>query len=387
MSQANHHNDLDLVKQMLQQRIVDVVAKLLPRGRREGRQWVAYNPHVIDDHVSAHGGKRGPALKVAIASERGAWTDWRNGRMGYKGDIFGLIMFVNNCDLREALSWSRDFLGIQQMSPADRTRLKQQAATAAKKRAAEDAEARISKIVRAAQLWERDTFATRAMSGPELHARAYFAGRNCPLEALGDALPQETFRFAPATEWWKGAKWQPGPHGGSRKAAEGPRFPAIHTAMRSVSGALACCHVTYLDPLLPKKAPVEPPKLMFGEALGAVIEVSLGPSGQPFWQPDAPPGPLILCEGIETGLSLAVAVPEARVWAGGSLAGMGHAPVQVPCVADVTVARDNNLGNPQAQKQLAQALARLEEAQKRLSVIESHVGDDFNDLMTGEDDG
>jgi Toprim domain len=114
-----------------------------------------------------------------------------------------------------------------------------------------------------------------------------------------------------------------------------------------------------------------------------VIEVSCGPSGLPFWLCTTA-YPLILCEGIETALSLAIAVPEARVWAAGSLAGMGHAPIGLACISDVTVARDNNHGNPQAQKQLDAALMALEAHDKPLVVMNSHVGDDFNDLMQGE---
>jgi hypothetical protein len=73
------------------------------------------------------------------------------------------------------------------------------------------------------------------------------------------------------------------------------------------------------------------------------------------------------------------------VWAAGSLSGMGHAPIQLSCVSDVTVARDNNHGNAQALKQLDAALIALEEHDKPMVVMNSYVGDDFNDLMTGKD--
>ena len=165
--------------------------------------------------------------------------------------------------------------------------------------------------------------------------------------------------------------------------AAGPVFPAIHSAMRAANGALTCCHVTFLDPVLRQKAPVAPAKLMLGEALASVIEVSRGPCDEDFWR-CATAGPLIIAEGIETALTMALAVPEARVWAAGSLAGMGHCPVQLPCVGEIAVARDNNHGNAQAQKALNAALWKLEEADKPLVVMASHVGDDFNDLGQGE---
>jgi hypothetical protein len=73
------------------------------------------------------------------------------------------------------------------------------------------------------------------------------------------------------------------------------------------------------------------------------------------------------------------------VWAGGSLAGVGGAPVDLDCVEWVLFARDNNDGNAQAQKQFSAALERLEASGKRVHVEASHVGDDFNDLAQGDE--
>lgn len=376
MARHDARNDLDLVKQGLQDRILEVCASLLPRGQRVGREWVSQNPHVDE-------GRKPGALKVALTNNVGAWRDWRNGD---KGDVIKLIEFANSCTFPDAMKWARDFLGLEQMSWDERRRMKEGVAQR-KQKAEDDAQAeRLRKIERAQQLFFRDTTETFLMSGQETHARAYFRARNCALEEVRHLSPR-TFRFASATAWWKGAVWDTPAQGQRRKLADGPLFPAVHTAMRALSGALSCCHVTFLDPVLPKKAPVEPPKLMFGEALGAVIEISTGPGGKDFWDAEAAPLPLILCEGIETGLSLAAAVPEARVWAGGSLAGMGHAPVALPCISEIHVARDNNEGNRQARQQLAQALQRLDEARKPISIMQSHVGDDFNDLMNGDDNG
>ncbi len=151
--------------------------------------------------------------------------------------------------------------------------------------------------------------------------------------------------------------------------------------MRSATGIVTCCHVTFLDPVLPAKAPVSPAKLMFGEAMGAVIEISCGPGGRPFWGPTEEALPVVLCEGIETGLSLAQAIDDARIWACGSLAGMGHAPVHLSCVSTITVARDNNAGNAQAEAHLNSGLDRLADSGKPLVIMRSHVGDDFNDLL------
>lgn len=361
-------SDLPEIKLALQDRIVDVCARMLPNGRREGTLWVSSNPKVAGDE------KRTPALKVGLARDKGAWRDWRSGD---KGDVIALIMHCMGTDTKGALQWARDFLGIRSMTREERQQLRQDAEKRNEAEARRLEKARAFKLVKADELF-RQGFALGESSAAEQHARAYFQARRCALEDIA-TLNRFTFRFSGATEWWKGARWR-NDAGQRFKEAPGPSFPAVHSAMRQATGIVTCCHCTFLDPLKPRKAPVEPPKLMFGEALGGVIEIATGADAGPFWGPNEKAGPVIICEGIETGLSIAAAIPDVRVWAAGSLAGMGSAPVQLSCISDVTVARDNNDGNPQAQRQLASALDKLDRHGKPLVVMASHVGDDFNDL-------
>lgn len=389
--------DLDIIKAGLTDRIEDLCRTLLPAGRREGGQWVSSNPVTHDERST-------PALKVGLGKEPGAWRCWRSGD---KGDALGLVAYVVTGDVRnvkEALAWSRDFLGLQAMSLADRARIRVEAKTRQAERDKAAQKRRADKLLAADQLFHGRTQNGR-VAGVELpqsvleisanlpvvdHARAYFAARAVALERVKH-FNAKSMRVSPATEWWKGAVWQ-NEAGRRWKGQPGPLFPAIHSAMRNKMGIVTCCHITFLDPSRPAKAPVTPAKLMYGEALGAVIELSAGPSGTPFWMADRDsekPAPLIIAEGIETALAFAVEVPEARVWAGGSLAGVGAAPVDLDCVAWVLFARDNNDGNAQAQAQFERALAGLEEkcarTRKRVEVEASHVGDDFNDLARGEE--
>jgi len=373
------HSDTAEIRAALQGRIVDLCMKLLPGGHRHGRLWIAHNPDGSD-------GKKQPKFQVELSGKPGRWTDWRmcgSGCRAHKHDVIGLIAYCQGTDTAGAFRWARDFLGLRAMSREERERMRDEAARRREIDEKRAAEARRWRLGRAVKLFEGAAPMGRGTPA-EAHARAYLAGRGCPIEEVR-WLNAASFRFAAATEWWNGAKWRHLEDGRRRKEADGPRFPAIHSAMRQATGIITCCHVTFMDPVRPVKAPVEPPKLVFGEAGGAVIEVATGPGGTPFWAEDARPMPVILAEGIETALSLAVSIPEARVWACGSLPGFGGAPVHVPAVADVTVARDNNHGNARAQAQLAAALERLEEAGKPMTVMASHVGDDFNDLITGDD--
>lgn len=366
-----HGADVDTVKDMLKGRIVDLCHRCLPQGRREGAEWVAHNPFVDE-------ARKAPALKVALTGNKGAWKDWRNGD---KGDVLDLITFTQGlASFKDVMAWARDFLGLEELTPKQRDALRREAVMRKERDAAEEQKRRARKLERAMELWQQAD-APGENPGAEAHAMGYFADRGCDMRNLAHP-PFRTFRFSSATEWWKGADYERH-NGGAHKTKPGPQFPAIHSAMRAANGALTCCHVTFLDPVMRRKAPVAPAKLMLGEALGSVIEVSRGPVDEDFWMASKP-SPLIIAEGIETALTLALAVPEARVWAAGSLAGMGSCPVHLPAVGEIAVARDNNHGNPQAQKQLNAALIKLEEASKPLVVMASHVGDDFNDLGQGE---
>ena len=367
------NGDLDIIKQELQGKIESVARALLPDGQRESGQWVSWNP------VENDKGKT-PALKVRLTGGvAGAWKCWR---CGESGDVIKLIAYVQRTDTAGALAWARDFLGIRAMSREDREKMRRAAAVEKAKREKDDRAARKGKWEAAQRLFYDRALPCHSGSPAERHARAYFAGRAMPLEDVPNLNP-DTFRFSSATEWWKGAQWKV--EAGRRvKVRPGPEFPATHAAMRQWNGFVSACHVTFLDPAKPAKAPVDAPKLMLGEALGAVIEISMGPEGVPFWQAEVP-HPVIVCEGIETGGPLAIAAPQARVWACGSLAGIGGAPIWLPCVSWALFARDNNAGNAQAQKQFDQALSRLESHGKRVVVEASHVGDDFNDLAQGEE--
>ncbi|MRN49797.1 hypothetical protein GJU94_08115 [Brucella sp. 10RB9214] len=373
----NGRGDLQEIKEMLKDRAQEVCEKLLPNGRRDGNLYVSHDPVQGDyDHK--------PALKVRLRDNIGGWEQFRGGAEGARKDILGLVEYVLRTDTKGALAWARDFLGLRSMSRQEREAMQMAASAKAKKRQKEDHDRRLWRIKKADELFSQRTMQIHPdrLDLPALrHALSYFRSRDIPLEEVTH-LPAETFRFSPQTEWWNGAKFQT--EGARRfKVSPGPMFPAVHSAMRSQHGIVTACHCTFLDPLEPVKAPVEPPKLIFGEASGAVVEVSYGQFGDPFWL-SRHAGFVIICEGVETALSLAIAAPEARVWAGGSITNMGNAPVWLDCVGAIILARDNNHGNPTAQKQIQQTIDKLESWGKPLTVINSHLGDDFNDLMKGE---
>ncbi|CDZ67652.1 Hypothetical protein NGAL_HAMBI2605_59330 [Neorhizobium galegae bv. orientalis] len=371
-------NDLPLIKEELKNRIESLCRQLLPDGRRQGRLWVAHNPVTGDFKQSAE-------FKVALDRDIGAWKDWRTGE---KGDVIRLVEYLHGCDFRTAVDWARDFVGIRHMPAEQRRHLVVKARETREEADRQATEDLLKRMRDAERLWERG-FQDGAGSTAEAYAGRYFASRNIPLDRIVNRDLQ-TFRFTPAQEFWKRAQYRY-ENGRRIKVQKGPEFPAVLSAMRLATGQVAAVHITFLDPLGPRKLTVskeddENAKIMLGPSAGAVVRISHGPECEPP-ETAVQPHPLIMGEGIETCMPHAIANPEARVWAAGSLANMLTAPVWLPCVSSIVLLRDH-FKHKTTEKQFEQVCDAMEKSGKPWVAIASHIGNDFNDLMQeGEDNG
>lgn len=377
-------NDRDEVKELLRTRIEDLCLKLLPDGKREGRLWVSYNPVTGDYERSS------PELKVALTGDRGAWKDWRSGD---KGDVLGLITYVyGHTSFTETMRWARDWLGLNALTREARAELERAARKSSQESAAKAEQDRLRKIANAERRFlSGSAFATGIPA--ELHARAYMrhrltnrhTGESYDLAEI-ENFAADSYRFHHDLEYWTLAEWAV-ENGYRRKVKDGPHFPGFLSAMRVATGQITAVHVTFLDPTTPRKINLgkkHPAKLMLGEAKGAAIWISHGPENMPIWEATEP-HPLIIGEGNETVWPLALTIPEARCCAAGSISNIANVPVWLPSVSYVLIARDNNHNNDQAQKQLKDAMAALEQHGKPVKLMASTLGDDFNDLMRGEE--
>lgn len=198
------------------------------------------------------------------------------------------------------------------------------------------------------------------------------------LEARGidlDAVPNKcpVLRWHPYLKHWARDQWS---------------GPAMIAPVMTHDGHKPAIHATFLLDAGGKvdKAPIGSPRLFLGPIGGAVVPLTYGPSGLSVEEAlqQGVSGPLVLCEGIETGLSLALALPEARVWAALSLGNMAHAPVWFGCVSSIVVALENDT-KPQTLKQREAVLDALERHGKPLTTMQAHAGNDFNDLLRGKD--
>lgn len=138
---------------------------------------------------------------------------------------------------------------------------------------------------------------------------------------------------------------------------------------KEVSGV----HRTYLTPEGAKlsEGGVDP-KRMLGDVQGGAVRLSEPPEGVV--------RPLVLCEGIETGLTL-VAASDGPVWAALSTSGLKGVKLPPPETApEIIIAADNDKSRAgfKAAEELA---ARLEKAGYGVAIaMPKTVGQDFNDL-------
>jgi hypothetical protein len=151
----------------------------------------------------------------------------------------------------------------------------------------------------------------------------------------------------------------------------GQRYPALISYVRNAGKAPGfAVHRTYLRADGLGKASVTPAKAMLGPVSGGAVRLSEGP------------GPLIVTEGIETGLSLLSGLLDqpGQVWAALSAGGMArlHLPDRP---GRLIVAPDGDAVGQEAAEKLA---IRAHALGWRVSFLPAPEGFDWNDVLTGK---
>ena len=211
------------------------------------------------------------------------------------------------------------------------------AATLAQRDAEQKAEA-AKRAAQAKQVW------TEAQPIAGTLAETYLRGRGITCD-LGQVL-----RF-------HGECW----HGPTAR-----RYPALVAAVQGAS--LPAVHRTYLRADGSGKADIDPAKLMLGAVAGGAVRLTEGP------------GPLVVAEGIETGLSLASGLlrTPATVWA--ALSTSGIRGLRLPDQPGrLTIAPDGDKAGREAANALA---ARAHALGWQVSLLPAPDGRDWNDIQT-----
>jgi hypothetical protein len=148
----------------------------------------------------------------------------------------------------------------------------------------------------------------------------------------------------------------------------GQYFPAMIAHVEGAEGFAV--HRTYLRRDGRGKAAVEPAKAMLGTTRGGAVRLTEGQ------------GPLVVVEGIETGLSLVSGLLDrpATLWAALSTSGMRS--LKLPSVTDqITVASDGDTPGREAANVLAM---RAHGLGWTVSLMTAPDGCDFNDVLAGK---
>jgi hypothetical protein len=353
-ARAAYERRVQIVKDRLRQDARRLAQELVPGGRVHGHTYSALPPHRASDNPSAF------AIYIS-GPKAGGWIDFVTEE---KGDGLNLIMLVKGVAFKDAVAWAEDRYGLRGMSE------EQRAATSRaieKRQAIVDAAAeakRVKNIRAACHMF------SQAM--PDLEgtlAERYLRTRGIDIRDMPNR-DRRWLRFLPqATYWMDKAR---------------PQMPAMIAGMVDGAGVMKACHLTFLRGDGQGKADVEKAKLMWPAVFGLVIRLN---NGKGNLDPDSMAGqgkaaPLMLCEGIEDGLSLAFADADLRVWAASSLSNLGNVPDH-PCASAFVVAQDNDWAKPQAQNGFNKAMKRLIGFNKPAVAVRSTVGKDFNDQLKG----
>ena len=347
-----------LLSDMLRERITALAAVLLPEGRRDGADWRA--------------GARGSKSIRLTGPDRGVYRDFEAGTKGM--DPLGTVAaLLCNGSLREAVAWSKAYLGYEGLSDNAVARAK---AKAEERAAADRAQAKQHDAKRARQargLWHNA--APLAGSPAETYLRV---ARGIDIGRL--PKPPGALRYSPAT-WCKTRQGE---------------YPAMVSGLwRQGAAQMVACHRTYLaghaDGRV-TKADVEPVRSILGSWPGAVIPLTRGETGRR-WR-DIEEGELVaLGEGIEEGLSVALVKPEWRVGAVGFVGNFGR--VILPCWCHVVLCVNNDPpGSPAdvavhggrlaSGRQVPGAVAELEAAGHVVRVAQPPAAfKDWNDFLRG----
>lgn len=349
-----HEGQMSKVKALLQARCFDLVRTLAPEGKLQYGYWIARNPARADT--------RPGSFWIIVDRPGKAPGAWRDEATGDKGDIVDLVAYLTGGDRAAALKWAKAWLNYETLpaSAIQRAEHDQRAKQAEAERRAAETLAENRKRAFAAFCEAKQTPFVGTL------ADRYLQGRGIDVSRL-PRVPGVLGFLA---------------HGHHTETRT--RWPVMVAGMGDDEGIKAV-HRTFLAADGSGKAPVTPARKIWPSFAGLTMRLWRGAS---LLAPKEAVkqgllDTLVLCEGVEDGLSIALARPDLRVWAAGSLGNLAH--VRLPDCADrVVVAADNDWGKPQAEAQLMKALAALAAQGRAVYVARSPIGKDFNDCLMGE---
>lgn len=352
------------IENLLLGRVQSLADALLPGGRRVGAERL--NGFALGHDLSSF------SLNLAT----GKWLHGGAARRSARDfPLLSLIAYLV-CDDRwkseggrpGAIRWAQDWLGLtgRAPDPARSAAAAEEAERLARRRAETEAREAEKRRQAAYAMWLN----ARPLSEGD-PVWQYLSARGIDLARL-PKVPG-ALRFDPACRYYRGAR-------------DYVTVPAMLAAMHLEGrpGGFAAVHRTYLalENGAWRKAFGRQSKKILGAKAGATIRLTKGASGKPLARAPAGEWPAI-GEGIENALSAALARPEMRVLAAGTLENIGKV-VLPKQIGGVRILADNDPFGSAAEAGLEKVCNALLDRGIDLEIYRAPSGyKDFNDALTG----
>jgi hypothetical protein len=298
MSGRSFPIDIEVTRARAEERVRELAAEILPNGREECGYW----------RTGSIADEPGQSLAVTLQGpQRGMWCDHAASGADRGGNIIQLVARASfRGDVGKALAWLNSRLGLDNLDPE---RLKRERAEAATMRAEQERAADVE-----AEAKRRNALglflAGKPIGGTPVET--YLLTRGIDLARL-ERMPG-ALAFHP--EVWNVEAQR--------------RLPCMLAAIVDLSGRHLATHRTWLAPNGKggwTKADLEEPKKVLGRFKGGCIRLWKGDSRKTLAEIE-PGSDVWASEGIEDGLSAAIAKPQLRVVAGVTLGNLGE--IQLP---------------------------------------------------------
>ena len=348
-------HDLGRLNEGLAQRIDEVVGRLFLNAVRDGVVWTLGG---VDD-------KPGRSLKIwRTGRKQGEWWDFAAGKGGHPLGLVIEARMGGDGDAGAGIRWAAKFLGVDgQETPEERDRREANAKRQREWREREDADEAQRKRRSAQGLF------LHALPIAGTMAEDYLAGRGVDLRVLG--RQPGALRFHPAVKCPESGRDRPAM---LAAASDGDGFLTVHRTFlfRRNDG----CVVKADGENVPAVWRMVDAKKLFGPMNGGLVSIWRGDSGRPLRT--MPAGEMIvLTEGIEDAVSVAIAAPEMRVGCVVALPFLGRAFLPAQC-GGVLWHRHRGDGEP-AQRLLWKQYEALEKRGLAVREIWAPEGEkDFN---------